>query len=107
MKPFWKRQTNDSTEQPSQFTWDEQARQGLEQALKQAPVPTMLRGKVKKEFKRAAEEAARQAGRTTVTAQDLMNGMLAKMPANMRQQVEDAMKKGPDGLENLAKKLRG
>jgi len=83
------------------LTWDATATQALEQAISQAPVPKMLKGKVKKELKLAAETAAQSNNRTTVTAEDLMQGMLAKMPANMRSKVEDAMQKGPEGLKNL------
>src|SRR3989344_8675878 len=85
--------------------WDAAATDALEQALSQAPVPAPLKGRVKKELQRAAEEQARQHGHATVTAEDLMQGMLAKMPAAMRAKVEDAMKQGPEGLENLKNEL--
>lgn len=89
------------------FTWDDQARQGVEQALQQAPVPKLLKGRVKKELKKAAEEAATKAGRTNVTIHDVMNGMLAKMPPHMRAQVEKAMQGGPDEVKKLQRRFRG
>ena len=87
------------------LTWEAGATQALDQALKQAPVPKMLKGTVKKQLKSAAEEVARKAGRDTVTAQDLMEGMLSKMPADMRAKVENAAKQGPGALKNLQKEL--
>lgn len=112
MLNFWrKKSSSEESDQPAstpaegEMTWDESARSGLQQALAQAPVPAMLKGKVKKELKAAAENHARQAGRTTVTAEDLMNGLLSKLPANMRSQVEEAMQGGPDKLQELQKKL--
>jgi histone H3/H4 len=97
---FRKKEKKDDTN-PASFQWDATATQALEQAMSQAPVPKMLKGKVKKELKNAAETAAQAANRTTVTAEDLMQGMLAKMPSNMRSKVEDAMQKGPEGLKSL------
>jgi len=55
---------------------------------------------------KAAEEQARQLGHAEVTAEDLMSGMLAKMPAHMKTKVEQAMKQGPEGLANLQKDLK-
>ena len=99
-----KKEKNEDNSSTS-LTWDATATQALEQAMNQAPVPKMLKGKVKNELKKAAENVAQAANRTTVTAEDLMQGMLAKMPANMRNKVEDAMQKGPEGLESLQKEF--
>ena len=87
------------------LTWDPQAQAALDQSVAQAPVPKMMKSLVKSQLRKAAEEITRQGKRTTVTPQDLMQGMLAKMPANMRGRVEDAMKKGPEGLAKLQKEL--
>lgn len=89
------------------MSWDEQAQLAVNQAVQQAPLPAMLKGRVRTELTNAAEETARAAGRNNVTAQDVLQGMLAKMPPAMRQQVEEAMKGGPEGLAKLQKKLRG
>lgn len=96
-----KEKKDDNNNSPVSLQWDATATQALEQAISQAPVPKILKGKVKKELKNAAETAARAANHTTVTAEDLMQGMLAKMPSNMRNKVEDAMQKGPEGLKSL------
>lgn len=90
----------------SALSWDPQALGALDQSVAQAPVPKMMKSLVKSQLKKAAEEITRTAGRTAVTPQDLMQGMLAKMPANMRGRVEDAMKKGPEGLKSLEQELK-
>jgi hypothetical protein len=95
-----------TAEENPPLAWSDAARQALEQALQQTPVPAMLRGKVKSELKKAAEAQARANGHREVTAEDLMNGLLAKMPAGMKAKVEAAMKQGPGGLENLRKDLK-
>lgn len=100
-----KEKKDDTNNSPTPLTWDATATQALEQAINQAPVPAILKGKVKKELKKAAEAAAQAANRTTVTAEDLMQGMLAKMPAGMRSKVENAMQQGPAGLKNLEEEL--
>jgi hypothetical protein len=87
------------------LAWDPAAEAALEQATHQAPIPAMLRGRVKSELKKAAEEQARKNGHASVTAEDLMNGMLAKLPPSMKAKVEEAMKKGPQGLEDLQNNL--
>jgi len=92
--------------QPDSLTWDDQARAALAQSIKQAPVPKLLKGKVKQELKQAAEEVTRKDNRTQVTAQDLMAGMLSKMPTAMRSKVERAAQQGPQGLKNLEKELK-
>lgn len=96
----------ESTPATGELTWEAQAQTGLDQAMSQAPVPAMLKGKVRRELANAAEAAARAAGRNVVTAEDLMNGLLAKLPSNMRSQVEEAMKGGPDKLKELEKNLK-
>jgi hypothetical protein len=95
---------NKKNESPP-LAWEPAAEAALEQALGQAPVPAMLKGRVKSELKNAAEEHARKSGHATVTPEDLMNGMLARLPANMKTKVEEAMKKGPQGLEGLKNNL--
>jgi hypothetical protein len=88
-----------------QMAWDDQARQALDQAVAQAPVPAMLRGRMRAELEKAGEEHARKHGHTSVTAQDLMEGLLSKLPESMRSKIEDAAKKGPAGLADLQKEL--
>lgn len=74
--------------EPTKLTWSSQATQALDMALKQAPVPKLLKGKLRKELISAAEAHATQAGHSEVTAEDLVNGLMAKIPENMRGQVE-------------------
>lgn len=103
----WRRKKNDAaTPESAALTWSTQAKQGLEQALAQAPVPAMMKGRVRNELKNAAEAHARTVGHSEVTPEDLMEGMLSKLPANMRTKVEDAMKKGPEGLKDLEQDLK-
>lgn len=106
MYKFWKRNEDSNSEKPA-LSWDPAAQAAIEQALAQAPVPGLLKGKLKNELRASAEAAARAAGRNRVTPEDVMNGMLSKLPENMRQQVEDALKEGPEGLKKLQKKLDG
>ena len=89
------------------LTWDPAASEAIQKALKQAPIPSMLQGRIKKELSKAAEEAARHANSDRVLAEHVMQGMLAKMPANIRDQVQSAMQGGPEELDKLQKKLRG
>jgi uncharacterized protein (DUF2342 family) len=104
---FWPlKKSSSSGDSSGPLAWDEQARTAIGQALQQAPVPKMLKSRLRKELENAAEEAARKAGRAKVTAEDVMNGMLSKMPANMRQQVEEAMKGGPEALKKLQNKFQ-
>jgi hypothetical protein len=100
----WRRQQ--SASDSSSLRWNDEAKKALEQALVQMPVPAMLKGQVRKELETAAENYARGAGRSEVTAQDLMEGMLAKMPPEMRAKVEEAMKQGPAGLKKLQDELK-
>lgn len=109
MFKFWKKKQaagQDASTSSGKLTWDAQAEAALNQSVAQAPVPKMMKAVVKSQLKKAAEQAARKAGRVTVTAQDLMEGMLSRMPANMRGKVEEAMKKGPSGLKDLEKELK-
>ncbi len=106
MLNFWKKKSDQAASSSSEFSWSQAASDSLNQALAQAPVPAMLKGRVRNELKNAAEERARAAGRSEVTPQDLMEGMLSKMPANMRSKVEAAMKEGPAGLEKLQNDLK-
>jgi len=90
----------------SKLQWDAAATQALNQAMQQAPVPSLLKGKVRSELAKAAEAHAESAGHATVTAEDLMQGLLAKMPAQMKSKVEAAMQQGPEGLKDLEKELK-
>lgn len=106
MFKFWKKkQAADESGGVAKLTWNPQAQAALDQSVAQAPVPKMMKGLVKSQLKKAAGEVTRRANRTTVTAQDLMEGMLSKMPAGTRAKVEEAMKKGPSGLAKLQKEL--
>lgn len=96
---FWKKQPDES------FTWEPAATQALDAALDQTPVPAMLRGQVRHQLERAAEAVTRSAGRTAVTPADLMQGLMNSMPANVRQQIEEATKDGPEGLKKLQDEL--
>ncbi len=92
----------------SKFTlaWDEAAKKSIEQAMANAPVPRLLRGRVMQGLIQAAEEKATEAGRDTVTAEDVVAGLLAKMPPALRDKVSQAIQKGPEGLKNLEQELR-
>lgn len=117
MLNFWKKKKNtnedgangdEATPQAGSgtLTWNAQASQALDQAVAQSPVPGMLKGRLKKELSKAAEAETTKAGRTEVTAEDLMTGLMSKLPAHMRSQIEEAAKQGPEGLKNLEKKLK-
>jgi len=108
MFKLWKKHNKkeESEKSSAVLTWTADASKALEQSVAQAPVPGMLKGRVKNELKEAAEQVASAAGHTEVTAEDLMNGLMSKLPAGMRSQVEQAAKQGPEGLKNLEKKLR-
>lgn len=86
--------------------WDAQATQALNQSVAQTPVPSMMKNQVKHQLKQAAEEYARNNGKTTVSPEDLMNGLMSKLPENMRKKVEEAAKKGPAGLKDLEKEMK-
>jgi len=87
------------------LAWDAAAQQSIEQAVAKAPVPRLLRGRVTQELIAAAEDKAREAGRDTVTAEDVVEGLLAKMPAGLRDKVANAMQQGPEALKNLEDEL--
>lgn len=86
--------------------WSESASQALEQAVAGAPVPGPLKGTMAKELTKAAERHAIEAGHSEVTPEDLMNGLLAKLPDKMKNKVEDAIQQGPQGLKNLENDLK-
>ena len=88
------------------LSWDPTASQALEKALSQAPVPSALKGTVRKQLTKAAENQARLVEHDTVTAEDLMQGLLAKMPATLRSKIEQAAQKGPAGMKDLEDELR-
>ncbi len=109
MFKLWKKQPATepaASSSSSTIPWSPEAKQALEQAVSQAPVPAMMRGMVKKELEKAGEEHAQKSGHATVTPEDLMQGLMAKLPADMKAKVEDAMKKGPEGLQDLQKDLK-
>lgn len=87
------------------LTWSKEAEDALSQATSQAPVPKIVKSRLKKELRKAAEAEAKKAGRTEVSAHDLMQGLMGKMPAEMRNRVEQAARKGPQGMELLQKQL--
>jgi len=93
LKRFDKKQEQPSPAPVTGLTWSAEASQALELALKQAPVPAMLKGKVRKELEKAAEDTARSAGHSEVGAEDLVNGMMAKLPPHLQKQAQDMIKK--------------
>jgi histone H3/H4 len=95
-----------SSDEAEDMQWDDAATQALHQATAQAPVPGIMKQQVKKQLQQAAEEYARNAGKKTVSAEDLMQGLMAKLPENMRRKVEDAAKQGPDGIKKLQDELQ-
>lgn len=106
MFKWWPKKNAEAAPRHSALTWSREAAAGLDQALDGAPVPALLKSTVRGQLRHAAEEHARAAGRSEVTAQDLMEGMLSKLPAAMKGQVEEAMKGGPPALEDLQKRLQ-
>jgi hypothetical protein len=103
---FFKKKNQSQTNNDQPLGWHKQAKAALQQSLNQAPIPKMLKGRVEKELKKAAEQAARDAKSKIVTPEHVMQGLLAKMPAKQRAQVEDAMSKGPQAIKDLEKKFR-
>lgn len=106
---FWKKSKEDNNKEVSEtgeLTWTDEASKALDQAAAQAPVPAMMKNKIKTELRKAAEEATRKEGRNQVSPEDLMQGLMAKLPQNMRNKVENAMQKGPEGLKDLEKELK-
>ncbi len=114
MFKFWKKdkdQPQGDTTSPSSSSgaseggWDPQATQALNQAVSQAPVPALLKNRLKNELKKAAEAEAKKAGHKKVTPEDLMNGLMSKLPDSMKGKIEAAMKEGPEGMKKLQKEL--
>jgi hypothetical protein len=104
--PFFKKSDKSSANPDQQLGWHKQAKAALQQALNQAPIPKLLKGRVEKELKKAAEQAAHAAKSKIVSPEHVMQGLLAKMPAKQRAQVEDAMNKGPQAIKDLEKKFK-
>lgn len=96
-KNWFGKKKEDNTSEGSSMTWEPQATQALDMAMQQAPVPKLLKNRVRKELEQAAEEIAKKEGRTTVTPTDLMNGMMAKIPDNMKGKVQDMIDKKMKG----------
>src|SRR3989338_5276043 len=103
---FKKKSKEEPTTDNESMRWDASATQALQQAVAQAPVPGIMKQQVKRQLQQAAEEYARNAGKTTVSPEDLMNGLMSKLPDNMRKKVEAAAKKGPEGLKDLEKEIQ-
>jgi hypothetical protein len=81
--------------------WNKQAEDALEQASSQVPGPKFVANQLKKRLRSKAEEVARTAGHEEVKPEDLMEGLLAMLPENMRETVEQRMAEGPEGIEKL------
>lgn len=106
MFSFWQKKSTNQNDGASNLTWEEGATKALAQAVGQAPVPGIMKQRVKRELEQAAEEYARKAGKTTVSAEDLMQGIMSRLPEGMRAKVEDAAKQGPAGLKKLQNELK-
>tara|TARA_Y100000310_G_scaffold305285_1_gene345274 strand:- start:366 stop:701 length:336 start_codon:yes stop_codon:yes gene_type:complete len=108
MNAFWNKKKEEPTSDAGgSLTWNSQATAAIEQSLAQAPVPKLMKNQIKKQLMNAAEATTRAAGRTEVTAEDVMQGLLASMPEDVRSQVEDAVQtKDPKKLQDLQNKLR-
>jgi hypothetical protein len=88
-------QKDKSAPSPSgKVAWTAEATQALDEAVAQAPVPQLLKNRLKKELKKTAEDHAQKNNRTTVTPQDLLEGLMTRLPAHMQQKVKDMMEKG-------------
>lgn len=112
MKAFWRKRKQ---EQPTEtapckdesISWSSDATTAIGQALAQAPIPAILKGKIRKELMAAAEEAAQVAHHSEVTPQDVMQGLLAKIPASVQSQVAAAMaSKDPHQIAKLQQQLK-
>jgi hypothetical protein len=90
----------------SSLPWSPEAEQAVEQALSQMPVPALLRGPLRSKLRHAAEDAARSANHTDVKPEDLMTGLLALLPANMRATIEQRVNEGPEGIKKLEDDLK-
>lgn len=88
-------------EKKETLPWDKQAEEALEQASSQVPGPKFVANQLKKRLRNKAEEVAHDAGHTEVKPEDLMEGLLAMLPENMRETVEQRMAEGPEGIEKL------
>ena len=114
MFSFWQKKSSNKrkNEENSQhapsdaLTWDASATKALAQAVGQAPVPGIMKQRVQRELAQTAEEHARNAGKTTVSAEDLMQGIMSRLPEGMRSKIENAAKEGPDGLKKLQDELK-
>ncbi|MDA1168944.1 MAG: PCP reductase family protein [bacterium] len=106
MFSFWQKKSSNQSEEASSLTWDDSATKALAQAVGQAPVPGIMKQRVKRELEQAAEEYARKKGKTSVSAEDLMQGIMSRLPEGMRTKVEDAAKQGPEGLKKLQDELK-
>lgn len=90
----------------TKLTWQQEATDALEQAVSGAPVPKLMKMRLRKELIKTAEAKARAAGKSEVSAHDLMEGLMSKLPAEMRNQIQQAAQRGPKGLEQLQKKFQ-
>lgn len=91
---FKKKQPNKlESENSTPIQWEKSARDALNQAVAQAPVPAIMKQQAKRQLEKAAEEYALSQGKITVSAEDLMHGLMARLPEGMRKKVEDAAKK--------------
>jgi hypothetical protein len=94
------------SKEASKLTWQQEATDALEQAVSGAPVPKLMKNQLRKELKKAAEKKALAAGKAEVSAHDLMEGLMSKLPAEMRNQIQQAAQRGPKGLEELQRKFQ-
>jgi hypothetical protein len=106
MFSFWQKKSSNQNEGETALTWEDSATKALAQAVGQAPVPGIMKQRVKRELEQAAEAHARKAGKSTVSAEDLMQGIMARLPEGMRSKIEDAAKQGPEGLKKLQDELK-
>jgi len=106
MFSFWQKKSSNDSASSEALSWDSSATKALAQAVGQAPVPGIMKQRIKRELEQAAEEHARKAGKKTVTAEDLMQGIMSRLPEGMRKKVEDAAKEGPEGLKKLQDEIQ-
>ncbi len=106
MFSFWQKKSSKNSDVNGELTWDASATKALAEAVGQAPVPGIMKQRVKRELEQAAEEHARNTGKTVVSAEDLMQGIMSRLPEGMRQKVENAAKEGPEGLKKLQDELK-
>lgn len=96
----------DGEKPTAKLTWQQEATDALEQAVSGAPVPKLMKSRLRKELMKTAEAKARAAGKAEVSAHDLMEGLMSKLPAEMKNQIQQAAQRGPKGLEELQKKFQ-